>query len=72
MVSDDELEWQARWREETHQAALVEAMRNSRQEAEYKVKCKKFVEEAKRLRKIYPNDQEFGSVIADLLITEEL
>jgi hypothetical protein len=62
MVDQDEIEWQRRVHSEAQQAALVEAMRNTQQRAEYKITCVKFVEDLKDLRRMHPNHMEVGTM----------
>lgn len=67
MVDKDELTWQHMTHKESQQAALVEYMKNSQEEAEYKVRCTHTIKMLKKLRKNVPNDQEFGAKATKLL-----
>ena len=72
MVDKDELLWLQMNAQESQEAAYIKKMQEAQQLDEYRTKCFNFVEEIKRLRTIYPNDQMFGEIVADLLKTEKL
>jgi hypothetical protein len=71
-MEQDEKYWKQMNEKESQEAALVQHMRNSQQQAEHGKKCTAFVEVIKELRKKYPNDQQYGRVVAKILKAENL
>lgn len=59
--------WEQQQEHDSQQAALVQAMMNSQQTAEHKVKCMEFHREVVELRGSHSNDAKFGEKVAQLL-----
>lgn len=67
MVDKDELTWMHMNHKESQEAAYIKHMRNSQEEAEYRVSCTRVVEMLKELRKQMPNDAEYGEQVAKIV-----
>lgn len=66
MVDSDEILWQQRVHGEAAFSRMLQEMRNSKENAEYKVKCVRFMDSFKEAIKEFPNDQDFGAHVKKL------